>query len=112
MYRLETKKDLIAAADVLDQLCGPDPKAATRDTTEASTRTEALDVATAGPGLPWKCGICMEYLPNHSSDCTVGTMECTIPKMNADIDESRRVAMADAEPLQVILRMEDSPYQS
>lgn len=110
LYRLETKTHLIAAADVLDQLTGPDPKVAPLIPTEASFKStsEASGGATAGPGST--CDLC--GLVVHSRQCPRGIVESLVVKMNAAPSESERVPMAESEPIKVILKMEDSPYQS
>jgi hypothetical protein len=87
MYRLETKTDLINAADILDQLIGPDPKAASHVTAKTSVQIpEVLGVATAGPGPP-----------KH--------------RMTCNPEEDDRVPMSESAGVKVILKMEHSPYE-
>lgn len=103
MYRLETRIDLFAAADVLDELIGPDPEAASKVTPKASNTSEALVEATKGPTYCKICG----YEFSHHFACPNNDYEGKVVKMTCNAEENERVAMADATPIQVVLHMED-----
>lgn len=108
MYRLETRTELFAAADLLTELIGPDPKAASLLAAEASalSTSEASETATAGPG-PTYCNHCGYEFPNHHFACLNNDYKAKTVKMACSAEENERVSMADATPIQVVLHMDD-----
>lgn len=103
MYRLETRTELFAAADLLTELIGPDPKAASH--VPPSPSKEGVGDSTAGPG-PTYCKIC-GYEFSHHFACPNNDYEGKVVKMTCNVEENERVSMADATPIQVVLHMDD-----